>query len=296
MKNVITLTLVFALWLVFALGCSSTGTKTNPNKSSMVTGPCKLIEVFIPTPDGGALVSGVSVTRDGSGNIATKWKTTLPSGTESMIDLGLWRPDKKKDIPFGPLMDGAGIEKTSSDGSVIENKELFTNEGKAYNQGQYYLTLTVIDNEIWHQPAATKAALAAAKGKVKAVEPGSLGGKPFGVTLDLTARFELPACADLATTAAPTPRAPMTKGQTEAMARKLYANMLETRMAKMGHPVTVTVSGEDNTTITIEDSNFTRETVMIQTTNDEYVAPFRKWHFKRLEFTDGASTWGINLE
>jgi hypothetical protein len=262
MKNIITLTLVFGLWLVLTLGCSSTGTKINSNNSSLATGPCQPVEMFIPTPDGGELVSGVSVTRDGNGNIATKWRTTFPAGTESMIDLGLWRPDKKKDIPFGPLMDGAGTEKTSSDGSGITNKELFTNEGKAYNQGQYYLTLTVIDNEIWHQPAATKAALAAAKGKVKAVEAGSLGGKPFGVTLDLTARFELPACADLSVTSAPTPRARMTKGETEAMARKLYANMLENKMSQMGHPVTITLSGEDNTTITIEDSNFTRETVI----------------------------------
>src|SRR6267142_1433840 len=100
MKNIITLTLVFALWLVFALGCSSGGTKPNSINSSVVTGPCKLIEVFVPTPGGDALVSGVSVTRDGNGNITTKWRTTLPAGTESMIDLGLWRPDKKKDIPF----------------------------------------------------------------------------------------------------------------------------------------------------------------------------------------------------
>lgn len=295
MKYISTLTLVFGLWLVF-VGCSSTGTKTNSNNSSLAKGPCQPVETFVSTSDGGELVSGVSITRDENGNIATKWRTTLPTGTESMIDLGMWRPDKKKGIPFGPLIDGAGTEKTSSDGSVITNKELFTNEGKAYNQGQYYLTLTVIDNEIWHQPAATKAALAAAKGKIKAVEPGSLGGKPFGVSLDLTARFELPACKDLATTAAPTPRAPMTKGETEAFARKLYANMLEKKMSKSGHPVTITVSGENNTTITIEDSNFTREAVLNQTTNDDYVAPFRKWHFKRLVFTDGASTWGINLD
>jgi hypothetical protein len=295
MKNIITLTLVFALWLIFA-GCSSTRTKTNANNSLVATGPCQPFEMFIPTPDGGELVSGVSVTRDGNGNIATKWKTTLPAGTESMIDVGLWRPDKKKDIPFGPLMDGAGIEKTSSDGSLITNNELFKNEGKAYNQGQYYLTLTIIDNEIWHQPEATKAALSRAKGNVKAVEAGSLGGKPFGVTLDLTARFELPGCAYLASTAAPTPRALMTKGETEAIARKLYANMLEKKMSQMGHPVTITVGGEANTTITIEDSNFTRETVMSQAANDDYVAPYRKWHFKRLEFTDGTSTWGINLK
>jgi hypothetical protein len=193
-------------------------------------------------------------------------------------------------------MDGAGMEKTSSNGGDITNTELFTNEGKSYNQGQYYLTLTVIDNPIWKQPPATKAALAAAKGKVKAVESDSLGGKPFGVTLDLTARFELPGCADLPPTAAPTPHAPMTKGQAEAIARKFYAQVIESKMVKAGHPVRITVSGDDNTTITVENPNFTRETVMSQTANEEYVAPFRKQRFKRLEFTDGVSTWGIALK
>jgi hypothetical protein len=295
MKSLTALILVLALWLTLVLGCNLTGTK-NGNSDTPVAGKCDPVELFIQTPEGGDLVPGVTVARDGNGNLTAKWKTTLPAGTQSMIDVGLWKPDKKKDIEYGPLLDGAGIEKTSCDGSVISNTEPYTNDGKGFNQGRYYLTLTVIDNSIWKQPEATKATLAAAKGKVKAVGADSLGGKQFGVKLDLMARFELPACAVLQATGPPPPPTPLTRGQTEAIVRKLYAQVLENKMAKMGHPVRVTVGGEDNTTITVESPDFTRESVMAQAANEEFMAPFRKQHFKRVEFTDGVNTWGINLK
>jgi hypothetical protein len=280
---------VSALCLTLTLACANCGTKNN--NTTIASGKCAPVETVVPTPDGGSLVSGVSIIRDGNGNLTTKWKTTLPAGTKAMIDIGFWRPDKKKDIDYGPLMDGAGMEDTADDGSIIVNRKLFTNEGKAYNQGQYYANLTVIDNSIWQQPMATKAALAAVKGRLKTVKIDALG-----VMFDLAARFELPACADLAATAAPTPMPTMTKGQAEAIARKLIAQTIEAKMAKAGQPVTITVSGEDNTTITIKSPNFTRETVMSQAANEEFVAPFRKNKFKRLVFTDGVDTWGINLK
>lgn len=280
---------ISTLCLLLSLACAAGGTKNADD--SVATGKCAPVETFVPTPDGGALVAGVTIIRDGNGNLRTKWKTTLPAGTKSMMDVGFWRPDTKKGIPYGPEMDGADMEKTSADGSVIVNTAPFTNDGKAYNEGQYYANLTVDDNEIWKQPAATKAMLAAAKGKLKTMTKDS-----FGTSFDITARFSLPGCGDLAGTTAPTPMPTMTKGQAEGLARKLVAQVMENKMARAGHPVKITVSGEDNTTITIESPDFTRESVMSQGADEEFVAPFRKDRFKRLEFTDGVSTWAIPLK
>jgi hypothetical protein len=111
---------------------------------------------------------------------------------------------------------------------------------------------------------------------------------------ELFARFDLPACATLQATIPPSPRPTITKSETEAVARKIYAQ-LQNKMSERGTPVQVTVSGEDNMTITVESPNFTREAVMSDLASAAYVAPFRKVHFKRLEFTDGVSTWGVDL-
>ncbi len=185
---------VFVLWLALILGCVSTGPNNKNAASSKPPGKCQPLELTVKTPDGGNLVDSVAVRRDDSGTLTAKWRTTLPAGTESMIDVGLWRPEPKKDIPNGPLLDGAGSENTSCDGTIITTKKPFDNDGSGFNQGQYYLALTVIDNEVWKQPQATKDALAAAKGKVKGLTKQTLIP---GLGLDLTARFELPPCEGL---------------------------------------------------------------------------------------------------
>jgi hypothetical protein len=282
------LIILSVLSLTLLQGCTSTGTETANTKSAPpISGKCQTFEKFIPTPDGGNLVSGVDILRDSNGNITTNWKTTFPAGTQSTIDLLLWKSNKRDSLS----LDGSSTDTTSCDGNVIKNMKPFTNADKGFNEGQYYAYLSFFDdNDNWKQPEGTTAALAAAKGKVKAVS--KYGGS---VMFELFARFDLPSCADLPTTTVPTPRPTMSKGETEAFARKIYAQTLQNKMSQAGHPVNIAVSGEDNTTLTIEDPNFTRETVMRQAATESYLAPFRKWHFKRLDFTDGVSTWGIDL-
>jgi hypothetical protein len=199
----------------------------------------------------------------------------------------VWKPNKRD----SPGLDESSTDTTSCDGTVISNMRSFTNAGKGYNQGQYYAYLSFFDdNDNWKQPKGTTAALSAAKGRVKALS--KYGGS---VMFELFARFDLPPCSDLPATTAATPRPTMTKGEAEAFARKIYAQTLQNKMAQGGHPVKITVSGEDNSTLIIEDPNFTQETIMRQAATQSYVAPFRKWHFRRLDFTDGVSTWGIDL-
>jgi hypothetical protein len=290
--------LVLLLWLGLIVGCTSTRRQdstitknsTSASRAPSAIGRCEPFEKFVQTPDGGALVSGVDIKRDGNGNITTQWKTTFAAGTQANIDLLLWKPNKRE----SPGLDESGTDMTLCDGTVIRNINPFSNGGKGYNQGRYYAYLSFFDDDSnWKQPKETQIALAAAKGKVKAVSQYAPGGR--ALFFEAFAPFELPSCTDLQATTAPTPRPTMTKEEIEGIARKIYARTLENKMSQRGTPVKVTVSGENNTTITIESLNFTRESVMLQAANEEYVAPFRKAHFKRLEFTDGTSTWGIDL-
>lgn len=263
-------------------------------ETSSSAGKCPPAELFVKTPEGGDLVSGVTISRDGNGNLSTKWKTSFPAGTKAIITLGQWKPNPKKDIPHGPLLEQAGFhEDTICDGSLITQRAAFTNEGTAYNQGQYYLELSVIDNSVWNQPQAARNTLSAAYGKNKAVSKATtLSGLEF----EVFGRFELPGCEALPATAQKPSPTPLSKEWAEATTRRLLAKGMENKMAASGHPVTITVSGQDNTTITIESPAFTRETVMIQAGNSEYMAPFRKMHFKRVVFTNGTDEWGFDLK
>lgn len=126
------------LWFAFLQGCTSTGTKTANTDAAPIGGKCQTFVKFIPTPDGGSLVSGVDIVRDSNGNVTTKWKTTLPAGTQSTINLLLWKPNKRD----SPGLDESGTDGTHCDGNVISNIKPFTNADKGYNQGPYYAYLS----------------------------------------------------------------------------------------------------------------------------------------------------------
>lgn len=159
------------------------------------SGGCPAVEQFIGTPEGGDLVKGVTVKRDGNGYVRTEWQTTFPAGTKSMIMLGRWEPNPRKGITAGPEVAGTGNEETTSDGKLITQNREFSDHGGSIGDGKYYATLTVIDNPVWKQPAAVKALLGDAKGKVKAVSDDAPGGRSFGTNFEVIARFDLPACA-----------------------------------------------------------------------------------------------------
>lgn len=209
MKQHFLLITVGATCLTVFQGCASSGTKSpNENGSSAAQKnqptavKCQPFQKVIQTPDGGTLVSSVEIIRDGEGNITTKWKTTFQAGTQSTIDLLLWKPNKRD----SPGLDESGTDTTSCDGNSITNTKPFTNAGKGYNQGQYYAYLSFFeDDSNWKQPEGTKQALAAAKGRVRAVSQYAPGGRT--VMFELFARFELPSCANLQAVATPSPKA-----------------------------------------------------------------------------------------
>jgi hypothetical protein len=152
---------LFCLLTLLQAGCAYSSSQNHPLKP----GRCQPVELQVKTPDGGKLIPSVTIIRDGDGYITTKWATTFPAGTKSMIMLGQWNPNPKKGIPEGPELEGTGMEgETSCDGSIITNTKIFKG-ADGYNAGDYYVNITIIDNEIWKQPTSTKAVFASVNRK-----------------------------------------------------------------------------------------------------------------------------------
>lgn len=277
--------------LVLACFCSCTSSVvtnsvvTNRN-SNVAEGRCRPVELVVPVPEGGYLVSSVTINRDENGYIDTKWKTSFPAGTRTSIMLHLLNPGSKKGAEEGPLLDGVSREKTSCDGKLITQSTKLSNAGAGFNKGQYWLDLGLAEDS----PRLNEI-LASAKGKVKGISR-------FGNSLlfDVSATFELPNCEGLPETLPKSTPAPLTKEGAEAIARSLSARSMESKMAQQGLPAKITVSGLDNTVITIESANFTSESVTRQAGNTAYMAPFRKMRFKRVVFTNGSEEWGYDLK
>jgi hypothetical protein len=274
--------LIFLLLIILSSAC-----QTNPSQQPT---RCVPFEVFIGTPEGGNLVSGVTVSRNGDGFIFTKWKTTLPVGTKSMIGLGQYRPNPKKDIPYGPSLDGTGMEGSACDGQIFYQLKPFGAKGGGYNQGEYYTDLTVIDNPIWKQPIGVRAILSSASGKVKAVSVNDMG-----IDFDVTARFQLPECSALAATTPVPPPTPISKEETEGIARKLLVEQMERRIAESGHPVSLSLSGPNNTIITVSSESFDAYSVRLYANDKGFMGSFRKLRLKKIIFTNGVDQWTYDL-
>lgn len=272
--------------LLLEVNCVNSLTQNQPLKP----GRCQPVELHINTPEGGSLIPSVTIIRDGDGYVTTKWATTFPAGTKSMIMLGQWKPNPKKGIPEGPELEGTGMDgETACDGSVITNTKIFKG-ADGYNAGDYYANITIIDNEIWKQPAGTKAVFASAKRKVKPFTTDELG-----TSFDLSARFQLPDCAALAkSTPVPIPTPP-SKAETEGIARKLMTQMMEQKTAASGHPVSMEVSGPNNTVLTVTSEAFEKYSVQAFANDPSFMSHFRKMKFKKIIFSNGSEAWAYDL-
>ncbi len=229
-RAITSLLCVAALWLAIVLGCSSGGSNESSNTPRH---HCQPFETSVKTPEGGQLVSGVTIRRDENGDLNTLWQTSFPAGTKAIITIGMWRPEPKKDIPEGPMYEQTGFNGDSTcDGKTISPNKPFGNDGKGYNAGDYYLDLTVVDNEIWKQPAATHSVIAATRGKLKSItKEDTLTGLDFAIS----ARFSLPPCSELPPGAPPNiphaPAAAQSGGDAESGVTMANYNRLRTGMS-----------------------------------------------------------------
>lgn len=170
------------------------------------------LEISIQITSAGEYVSEVIISRDVNGFILTKWKTKFPVGTICSIDVGAWKPDPAKGITHGPILGQASKELIQIVNGYFCHQEKFTNLDQGFDVGEYYLTLTIIDNAFWQQPDATKQMLKEAYNNVYSVrkpdtdKPNELldimeklYGKKIdrqktlsGYELPITVRFTLP--------------------------------------------------------------------------------------------------------
>src|SRR5438445_5042811 len=135
LRQLMRTSLTTSLALACLQGCTPTKLANEkdakPSALSSAQPKCEPFEVFIKTPEGGNLVTGVTISRDGDGYLDTRWATTLPAGTGAQIYL---HSESRKHAEGGPLLDGAGDKKTSCDGKFITHLSKFSNKGSGFNR------------------------------------------------------------------------------------------------------------------------------------------------------------------
>ncbi len=96
--------------------------------------------------------------------------------------------------------------------------------------------------------------------------------------------------------ATPPERGPYPAIESPSTVRRLLAQDMEEDAARSGFRVKITVSGQDNTVITFESADNTREAFEDLAADAKRKARWQVMGFKRVVYKNGTHEWGLDLK